>query len=270
MASMTFGCVMNAMMRILLAAAGTRQGRHLEDPSQQLGPPSPGSVDCFGEGLDTHERSFAVRVEALAPPATHPRGVPAIVALEDLALVRNVADDPGQELQDIRGLGARRRPGRLVGVVGDRVVVFLVRQAAERDGLAGAVASEPDGEAAVIGRDRDAVVHVEARVRPGEHPGRCVAIEQFAAHEQPEHRAAERFGEGRDVVQRQADERPIGPEPAIGDEHMQMPVPVGEGAVGLDRGDNAHRETRSPTVARMNAVRVQAATRESSPSRLRS
>ncbi|NIM48048.1 MAG: hypothetical protein GTN78_00595 [Gemmatimonadales bacterium] len=48
-----------------------------------------------------------------------------------------------------------------------------------------------------------------SRVHPGEHAGGRVAIEQFAPHEQLEHRAAERLGEGRDVVQRQAGERAV-------------------------------------------------------------
>jgi hypothetical protein len=31
------------------------------------------------------------------------------------------------------------------------------------------------------------------------------------------------------------DEATVGPEPAIGDEHVEMGMPVGQGAVGLDR-----------------------------------
>ncbi len=48
-----------------------------------------------------------------------------------------------------------------------------------------------------------------------------------------------------------------------------MRVPVCQGAVGLDRCDDADREARSPTVVRVNAVIVRAATRERSPSRAR-
>lgn len=53
---------------------------------------------------------------------------------------------------------------------------------------------------------------------------------------------AERFGEGRHVVQRQRHECAVRPESAIGDQEVQVRMPVGPRAVGLDRGDDADRE----------------------------
>jgi hypothetical protein len=41
---------------------------------------------------------------------------------------------------------------------------------------------------------------------------------------------------------RPAHEGPDGPEPAIGDDQVDMGMPVGEGAVGLEAGDDPHRQ----------------------------
>jgi len=38
-------------------------------------------------------------------------------------------------------------------------------------------------------------VDVEPRVRPGEHAGGLVLVEEFEANEEPEHRAPERLGQ---------------------------------------------------------------------------
>ena len=38
-------------------------------------------------------------------------------------------------------------------------------------------------------------MHVEPRVRPAEHPGGLVFVEEVEAHEVPEHGAAERLGQ---------------------------------------------------------------------------
>ena len=43
-------------------------------------------------------------------------------------------------------------------------------------------------------------------------------------------------------MRRPRDERPVGPEPAVGDEQMEVRMPVGARAVRLQAGDDAHRE----------------------------
>jgi hypothetical protein len=55
--------------------------------------------------------------------------------MQDLALVGDVAYDPGQELQGIQRLAASGRAGKPVGVVGDGAVFFVVLHAAERHGV---------------------------------------------------------------------------------------------------------------------------------------
>ena len=85
-------------------------------------------------------------------------------------------------------------------------------------------------------------MHVEARVRPREHPGGLVLVEERAAHEQPEHGAAERLGQARGVMHRPRDERAVGPEPAVGHEQVQVRMPVGPRAVRLQTVDDVDRE----------------------------
>ena len=82
---------------------------------------------------------------------------------------------------------------------------------------------------------------VEARVGPLEHPLGLVFVKEAAAHEEPEHGAAERLGQRDGVVARPprpAHEGPVGPEAAIGDDQVEMVVPVGQRAVGLEAGDD--------------------------------
>ena len=168
-------------------------------------------------------------------------GIPAVVALEDLALIGNMAHHPRQELQGVQGLGPRRGAARLVRPIGDRAGGEPVRQPAKRHRVPGAVAGQPGGERPILGWDPHAVVHVKARVRPGEHALGGVAVHQLALHQHAEHRAAERFGHRRHVVQRQRHERAVRPEAAVGDQQMEMGVPVGQRTVRLDRGDDADR-----------------------------
>ncbi len=85
-------------------------------------------------------------------------------------------------------------------------------------------------------------MHVKPRVRPGEHAARRLGVEEAAPHEPREHRAAERFGERGDVVERQLHERAVGPKAAVGDQQVEVRMPVGQGAVRLDRGDDADGE----------------------------
>jgi len=86
-----------------------------------------------------------------------------------------------------------------------------------------------------------------------------------AADEEPEHGAAKGFAQGGAVIGRPAgpaQEGAVGPEAAVGDDEMQMGMPVGQRAVGLLRSG-------SPVVARTPAVTMRAGTRARSPRRAR-
>ncbi len=78
------------------------------------------------------------------------------------------------------------------------------------------VPREPGGEGAIVLRDPDGAVHVEPRVRPGEHAGGLALVEQLQAHEEPEHGAPERLGQPGGVMHWPRDERPIRPKAAVG------------------------------------------------------
>ncbi len=83
---------------------------------------------------------------------------------------------------------------------------------------------------------------MEPRVRPGEHAGGLRLIKQLEAHEEPEHGAAERLGQARRVVGGPCDEGAIQPAAAVGDEPVQVRMPVRAGAVRLQAGHDAHGE----------------------------
>ncbi len=101
---------------------------------------------------------------------------------------------PGQALQRVHGLGAGRWPLGLVGPGRHRLRAAVVRQPFQRDGIPRTVAREPGGEGAIVLRHPHGAVPVESGVRPRQHPGGRLLIEQREAHEEPEHGAAERFG----------------------------------------------------------------------------
>ena len=74
---------------------------------------------------------------------------------------------------------------------------------------------------------------MEAGVRPSEHAGGLILIEQLQSHEQPEHGASERLGQPGGVMPWPRDERPIRPKAAVRDEQLQVRMPVGPRAVRL-------------------------------------
>ena len=78
-------------------------------------------------------------------------------------------------------------------------------------------------------------------MRLGEHAGGLVLVEEIKAYEEPEHGAAERFRQPRRVVHRRRHQRPVGPEPAVGDEEVEVRMPVGPRAVRLHAGHDADR-----------------------------
>ena len=62
-------------------------------------------------------------------------------------------------------------------------------------------------------------------------------VHEFPVHEELEHGATEGVDKCCDVVERHTHEGGIWPEPAIGDKQVQVRVPVGQRAVGLDGRD---------------------------------
>ena len=92
-----------------------------------------------------------------------------VVARRDVALVRDVHQEPGQELQRVHRLGPRRWPLRLVGAIRHRLSGPVVRQPLQRDGIAGAVAREAHRERAIVLGDPDGGVPVKPGVRPRQH-----------------------------------------------------------------------------------------------------
>ena len=67
-----------------------------------------------------------------------------------MPLVGDVHQHPGEELERVHGLGARRRAVGLVGPVGDRLRRPVVGQPFQGDGIPRAVPREPGGKGPVI------------------------------------------------------------------------------------------------------------------------
>ncbi len=67
-----------------------------------------------------------------------------------MPLVRSVHEHPGQELERVGGLGARRGSVGLVGAIRHRLRGPVVRQPLQRDGIPGAVAREARRERAIV------------------------------------------------------------------------------------------------------------------------
>ncbi len=100
------------------------------------------------------------------------------------AFVRDVDQHPGQELERVNRLGARRRALGLVGPVRHRRRGPVVGQPLQGDGIPRAVVRESGREGPVLLRHPDGRVDVEPRVRPGEHAGGRRLIKQLEAHEE--------------------------------------------------------------------------------------
>ena len=105
-----------------MSAPGTPERGDLKDPAQQLRPAAAGFRERGRHELSLHGLGLLVGTSP-APNAAGPVGVPAVVALEHLALVGNVARHARQEFQDVQCLAARGGTRRLVRVVGDSGVV---------------------------------------------------------------------------------------------------------------------------------------------------
>ena len=62
---------------------------------------------------------------------------------------------------------------------------------------------------------------------PREHTSGLFLIEEVQAHEQPQDGATERLRQPRRVLRRPRDEGAVGLEPTVGDQPMQVRMPVG-------------------------------------------
>ena len=109
----------------------------------------------------------------------------------------------------------------------------------QRDGIAGAAAREARRERAIVLGDPDGGVHVEAGVRPRKHPGGLFLVEECEAYEEPEHGATERLGQSCGVAGGPTHKGPVRPEPAVGDERVQVWMPVRTGTVCSQAGHDA-------------------------------
>ena len=121
--------------------------------------------------------------------------------------VRHVRQHAREKLQRIHRLGPRRRAVRLVGAVAHAAFRRVVLGALERDGIARAVAREPERKRDIALRHEHRIVHVKPRVRPRQHPLGVLALEQSAPHEQSEDGAAKGFRQRRGVMRGLRDER---------------------------------------------------------------
>ncbi len=216
---------------------------HFVDAPQELGPPPPRLAERQRLALGDLDRcGLDVGGGRLATDAAWPIGVPPVIARHHLVLVRDVRHEAREELQRIDGLCARRRPVAFVGAILHRRGGAVILQALERHGIPCTIPREPLREIQVAVGQPHAIVRVKPRVRPREHALGLVGVEEAAPHEQPEHGAPKRFGEGRRVVRGPGDERTIGAKAAVGHHHMHVRVPIRQRAVRLDARNDADRE----------------------------
>lgn len=80
----------------------------------------------------------------------------------------------------------------------------------------------------------------------------------------------ESLGEDGGIVEEERHEGTVFPVSAVGDEEVEVRVPVQQGAEGLDASDDAGTAAGSRREARRNSRRVTQATRLRSPRRRRS
>lgn len=87
---------------------------------------------------------------------------------------------------------------------------------------------------------------MEPRVGPRQHAGGLVLVEQLEADEQPEHGASKRLSQSGRVLYRPGDKGAVGSEAAIGDEQVQVRMPVSPRPMGLQAGDDPDGELSLP------------------------
>jgi len=100
-------------------------------------------------------------------------------------------------------------------------------------------------------------------------PAACSSSKRASRTNSRKHGAAERLSQPRRVMGGPCDERSVASKAAVGDEQVQVRMPVGPRAVRLQARDDADGELALTRARRMAAVTVRAATRAISPSRRR-
>jgi hypothetical protein len=136
------------------AVAGrARQRVDLENLLEQGRPPAAGLGRRESGRGDDHGRRLERGGLSLTSHPTRTVGIPARVPRGDVALVGDVHQHPGQELERVGGLGARRRALGRVRPVRHRLVGAVVGQPLQRDGIPGAGAREAGGERAIVHGD---------------------------------------------------------------------------------------------------------------------
>ena len=117
--------------------------------------------------------------------AAHPAravGVPPVGPRGHVPLVRDVNQDPRQELQRIHRVGACGGALLLVGAVGHRLRGPVICQPLQGDGIPRTGPCEPGGERAIVLGNPQPSVHVEPGVRPRQHPGGLVRVNEIQPH----------------------------------------------------------------------------------------
>ena len=92
-------------------------------------------------------------------------------------------------------------------------------------------------------------------VRPGEHAGSLVLVEEIKTYEAPKHGATKRLRQPRGVLHWPRDERPVRPKAAVRDEEVPGRMPVGARAMRRQAGGRGP-ERRAVWWPPSNAKRV--------------
>lgn len=97
----------------------------------------------------------------------------------------DVHEHPSDELERVSGFGVRRGPLRLVGAICHVLHGSVIGEPFEPDRIPRAVPGVSGGEGAIVIRDSDGGVHVDAAVRAREHCGGLRFVEHHQTHTPP-------------------------------------------------------------------------------------
>ena len=116
-------------------AGRARERVDLKDLLEQRRPPAGGLGGRQPRRGGDHGRRSGRDGLSLTSHPPRAIGIPAVVPRRDVALVGDVHEHPGEELQPVHRLGARRRAFGLVGAIGHGLGGPVVRQPLQRDGI---------------------------------------------------------------------------------------------------------------------------------------
>gem|GEM_PF-2329491 len=195
-----------------------------------------GNVDDITLG---HGHGFGVRL--FEPLATHLVGVPAVVADELEAFVRDVLGDAGDEVARAEhfkiALDLRVHPR----AVNDRVAGSVGLHFLHRERVADDVLGEPLHVLAVVGRHALAAVDVEPGVPPtAQHPGAFGRQEPLLDQKRDDPCAEEFLQRGEAHVGHHVKKSAVHEEP-VGDQRVEVGVEVEVFAEGMNGHDDARR-----------------------------